>query len=162
MLNTKSRRFRNRYGTVPDMLINFKDPKTDSYLMQPGKENVLAYAYFPGQGEISGDITFNEKYLWSSDGKGVNAHEVKPDQYPPDTKTKLATWNLEHVLMHEAGHAIGLRHDKYTTDSIMYPSYTGKTTLGPRDESRIQSFYGLRPGYETIVQRLKGYLSREL
>jgi len=143
MVNTYSRRFVNKHGVHPDMVINFKSPANDDYLSQAGKENVLAYAYFPGQGEISGDITFNEKYNWSAHGKN-------------------GTYNMEHVLMHEAGHGIGLRHDPHTKDSIMYPQYTGKTSLGKRDEERIQSFYGIRPGYETLVQRLKGYLSREL
>jgi len=156
------RRFALKYGIHPDMIIHFKLPENDSYLSAEGKENVLAYAYFPGQGELSGDITFNEKYVWSADGKPVNAHKIDPVNYSSDTKTEIKTYNLEHVLIHEAGHAIGLRHDKSTKDSVMYPMYTGKTSLGPRDEERIQSYYGLRSGYDTIVQRLKGYLSREL
>lgn len=160
--NKPSRRFASKYGIHPDMVIHFKLPENDAYLSGPGKENVLAYAYFPGQGELSGDITFNEKYVWSADGKSRNAHEIDPAHYPADTKVKIATYNLEHVLIHEAGHAIGLRHDKSTKDSIMYPMYTGKSNLGPRDEARIQSYYGLRPGYDKLVQRLKGYLSREL
>ena len=60
-----------------------------------GRKGVLAHAYFPGQGEISGDIHINDEWNW----------------VPHSNWQDLARPPLLTVLMHEIGHSLGLRHD---------------------------------------------------
>ena len=48
--------------------------------------------------------------------------------------------DIVSVILHEAGHALGLRHDP-KKGSIMVPWYTGQTTLGPNDIKRIKALY---------------------
>ena len=92
---------------------------------------VLAHAWYPGQGLISGDVEINDEWNWVP---GV--HMVSLSRPP-----------LVPILIHEFGHSLGLTHDPFTTDSIMYPSFDlgkKKTRLGPRDIQRIQERYGKR------------------
>jgi len=96
--------------------------------------NVLAHAYFPGQGDISGDCHINDRWNWQP---GVHLSDLAR---PP----------LVPVLIHEFGHSLGLRHDTLSSSmnkEIMYPSINlGSPTnkLGPRDIERIQERYGVR------------------
>ena len=106
--------------------------------------NVFAHAYFPGQGEISGDVHINDgSWDWVS---GVHLNDLA---HPP----------LVPIMIHEFGHSLGLRHDTATMDSIMYPSFnmgTRKTNLGERDIFRIQERYGAR----NLSQRILDYFMR--
>lgn len=120
----KFRRERNPDHTV-DINVNF----------EPGdhfdSDTILAHAYYPGQGDISGDCHINDKYNWQP---GVHLSDLSR---PP----------LVPVLIHEFGHSLGLKHDTSTKESIMYPSISFANTvnkLGPRDISRIQERYGVR------------------
>lgn len=96
-----------------------------------GKKGVLAHAYYPGQGEISGDCHINDTWDWVA---GVhNATMGKPPLVP--------------ILMHEFGHSVGLTHDNFSTAEIMYPSFDlglKKNWLGPRTIIRGQERYGKR------------------
>ncbi|MDH3313180.1 MAG: matrixin family metalloprotease [Nitrosopumilus sp.] len=103
-------------------------------------KGVLAHAYFPGQGDISGDCHINDEWNWTT-------HSALQ---------KLSTPPLVPVLIHEFGHSLGLRHDTTAMDSIMYPSFDlgkKKNSLHPRDVARIQERYGAR----TISQRIIDY-----
>ena len=69
---------------------------------------------------------------------------------------------MEHVLLHEFGHMLGLKHDTKDKSSVMYPYYSGILNLSNRDVSRIQSKYGARPNWNKWVLRLKGYFGRPI
>jgi len=123
----KFRRERNPDSTV-DFDVSF-EPR-DHFSSQ----NVLAHAYFPGQGDISGDCHINDRWNWQP---GIHLSDLAR---PP----------LVPVLIHEFGHSLGLRHDTLSTSmnkEMMYPSInlgSPVNKLGPRDVERIQSRYGTR------------------
>ncbi len=73
----------------------------------------------------SGDIVLNSAYNFSLNGQGG--------------------YDLGTVIMHEAGHALGLPDNSSDPGSIMYANYTGPRT-GPDslDVRNIQTLYGAR------------------
>jgi len=108
--------------------------------------NIFAHAYYPGQGEVSGDCEINDE-TW--------------DWRPGVHLSDLAKPPLVPIMIHEMGHSLGLSHDTTVGAmgrEIMYPSYNmgaKQTTLGPNDISRIQSRYGTR----NISQRILDYFA---
>ncbi|MCK5600941.1 matrixin family metalloprotease [Candidatus Pacearchaeota archaeon] len=110
-------------------------------------DNIFAHAYYPGQGEISGDIEINdESWDWQP-----NVH-LSDLSRPP----------LVPIMIHEIGHSLGLKHDTLSSSmhtEIMYPSYNmgrKQVSLGARDISRIQERYGAR----TLSQNVLDYFKR--
>lgn len=133
----KFRRERNPDVSV-DINISFED--LDHF---DGRRGVFAHAFFPGQGEVSGDCHINDDWDWVAATKWQSLS--KPPMVP--------------VLIHEFGHSLGLRHDPLTTDSIMYPSFNlgeQKYKLGKRDIQRIQTKYSPR----TFSQRFYDMMAR--
>jgi len=132
--NLKFRRERN--SDVPvDFDVSFKPLSAFD-----GKKGVLAHAWFPGQGKVSGDCEINDEWNWTT-------HSALQ---------KLSTPPLVPILIHEFGHSLGLRHDTSTMESIMYPSFDlgkKKNRLGINDVTRIQERYGKR----SISQRMLDY-----
>ena len=137
----------------PDIFINFANEDDDKYL----KGNILAYAYYP-QTSHSGKIVFNEKFLWSLNGKGINGHDAFPDLYPYGTKTKIKTFSMVHVLIHEIGHSLGLTHDATDKSSVMWWQYNGQMHLSGYDINRITEKYGKRRWRGRIYGRVKHWL----
>jgi len=135
--NIKFRRERNLTAHV-DFNISFKP-----LVHFDNRKGVLAHAYFPGQGDISGDCHINDEWDWVP---GIHMQTLRN---PPMTV----------ILVHEFGHSLGLRHDTLTTSQnteIMYPSFNlgrEKYKLGSRDIERIQERYGQR----TLSQRIIRY-----
>lgn len=130
----KFRRERN-----PDKHVDF-DVSFEPISHFDNSKGVLAHAYFPGQGKVSGDCHINDDWNW------VTSSKFQTRSTPP----------LVPILIHEFGHSLGLRHDTFTTESIMYPSFNlgqKKNKLGPRDIQRIQERYGVRK----ISQRILDY-----
>ena len=130
------RRERNSDVSV-DFEVSFED--LDHF---DNKKGVLAHAYFPGQGVISGDCHINDEWNWTT-------HSALQ---------KLSTPPLVPILIHEFGHSLGLRHDTHTTESIMYPSFDlgkKKNNLGPRDIQRIQERYGARNLSQQILDHFQ-------
>ena len=120
----KFRRERNPDAHV-DFDISWKG--LDSF----SSRGVLAHAWFPGQGNISGDVEINDEW---EDVAGVHMASLSK---PP----------LVPIMIHEFGHSLGLRHDTSSTENIMYPSFNlglKKTSLGKNDITRIQERYGKR------------------
>lgn len=88
-----------------------------------GSGGVLAHAYFPGPGEISGDAHFDEGEQWSNNGNGID---------------------LMTVAAHEFGHSLGLAHSTIP-GSLMFPMYSGiMRALHADDIAGIQTLYGAR------------------
>lgn len=157
-LRTKDIRFKRVTGKA-DLVVKFATKDQDSYFKD--KPNVLAYAYFPNGGEIGGDMTFNDSIWWSDDGQARNAHELEPDKYPVTTRTKIKTYNLIHVMLHESGHALGLKHHPDCKKCIMYPFYSGKVLLHEHDVLRIQTFYGKRSISKQIIDYFRDRMTRK-
>ncbi len=138
-------KIRFRRERNPDVSVDFDvsfEP-TDHFT----SDNIFAHAYFPGQGDISGDVHINDGgWHWTSDVSLSN----------------LARPPLVPIMIHEFGHSLGLRHDTFTDSmhtEIMYPTFNigrKKTNLGIRDIFRIQEKYGAR----TMSQRWLDYFRR--
>ena len=156
-LRTKDIRFkRERTNKTADIEMHFETKDNDK--MFRDRPGTLAYAYFPNGSKIGGDITFNDSVIWTTNGKPVNAHKVFPKKYPVNTKTKLRTYNMVHTLLHECGHAIGLKHCSTHKTCIMYPYYNGRVVLHNHDSERIQSIYG----YRGLKQHFIDYFRRRM
>jgi len=122
---------------TPDITIDFKGKNEDTVFRD--KPSVLAYAYFPAQGSVSGQVVFNNDYLWDYLGR------------------ENRTYSIIAVLVHELGHSLGLRHDVTGNKSgidVMDAYYSGedRIELSERDISRIVAKYGAR-----IYSRWNGY-----
>lgn len=163
-LHTKQIRFRlirNTKADKPaDIRVAFKKAAEDDlFSSSPG---VLAYAYFPTKtSKIGGDVTFNDDYIWSRDGKGISAHLVNPEQYPDEnTPVKIRTYNLQHTAIHEIGHAIGLKHAQNCPKCVMHPYYNGEVFPQANDLERVQGIYEARVfknarRYEVLSKRVR-------
>lgn len=143
-----------RANENPDLRIEFKSPEEES--MFADRPTVLAFAYFPAQGSVSGKVVFNDAYHWSLNGIPIdNPQTIQPN----DT---IRTYNLIHVLIHELGHSLGLRHDtNNNTTDVMDPFYNGKVLeLSDNDIIRIRKKYGVRVfKHWSRYLRLKNWLS---
>ena len=93
-----------------------------------GRGGVLAHAYFPGQGAISGDAHFDDAEPWSV--------------------TPFVGNHMLNTLTHEFGHSIGLSHSN-VPGAIMAPFYKGwdvNLRLADDDIQGVQSLYGRNTG----------------
>ena len=157
-LRTKEIRFKRVTGTA-DIEMRFLTKDNDK--MFRDRPGTLAYAYFPNGSKIGGDITFNDSVIWTTNGKPINAYKVFPNKYKANTKTKLRTYNMVHTLLHECGHAIGLKHCQDHKTCIMYPYYNGRVVLHNHDVSRIQNIYGTRKLSERILDYFRKRMLRK-
>ena len=121
----KNLRFRRETNpdTHVDINVEFEDLEHFN-----GKKGVLAHAFYPGQGDISGDCHINDNYNWVP---GVHLSTIEK---PP----------LVPILIHEFGHSIGLTHDPFDPTDIMYPSFNldeKKNRIGVSSIERAQKRY---------------------
>ena len=97
--------------------------------------------------EIPGQVVFNNDYIWSTNGKPISGKKAKEKGYVENAhdSNQLRTYNIIHVLIHELGHTLGLRHDAHNdTSDVMDPYYSGKLELSNYDLMRIRAKYGIR------------------
>jgi len=143
-LRIKDIKFKREYNkdTSVDFDVSFRDQSVFS------SPNVLAHAWFPGQGAISGDVEINDKWNW------VTHTKISGIGNPP----------LVPIMIHEFGHSLGLRHDTTDHNSIMYPSFNlglKKNDLSENDIRRIQGKEGfVGYGARTLSQRIIDMLKR--
>jgi hypothetical protein len=129
--------------------------------------NVLAFAYFPGQGRVQGKVVFNDNRIWTLDGKPIKAIDALKrglvDRIDPNYPDQLLkTYNLIHVLIHELGHTLGLRHAVRGSGfkNVMDPIYSGLLELSPYDLYRLYKKYKHRIWAKwTRFDRLRRWLS---
>jgi len=141
-------KFKSAWKTQADIEIRFRTKEEDDYFKK--KPSVLAYAYFPGQGSVSGQVVFNASYIWDLKGKGIKGSEaikkgLVENAHPNNI---LKTYNIYAVLIHELGHTLGLKHDVTGASDgkdIMDPYYSVENLdLSDRDIYRIRVKYGQR------------------
>jgi len=149
-----------------NLTIDFKDAKDDDLFKT--SPSVLAYAYFPSQGSVSGKVVFNNDYIWTVHGRPISGFKAKDNGWiNPDTSdfSNIKTYNIITVLIHELGHSLGLRHDVTGAsdgDDAMDAFYDGNLNLSDRDVFRILLKYPARV-YSRFNHygRLKRWLARK-
>lgn len=119
--------------TNPDILITNKQSR---HKFQRRKENCpldfddeggsLAHAYFPDTQNSIVEIHVDSREKWD---------------YSTNATGDDKQVSLYSVLIHEIGHALGLRHSS-DKNAIMYPYYKLKLNLGQDDINGIQHLYG--------------------
>ncbi|HEC65441.1 MAG TPA: matrixin family metalloprotease [bacterium] len=130
----------------------------DDPLWADGKKGTLAYAYFPvadnDQFTLAGDMFFNDWIEWTKDGAPYD--KVNPD----GSISKVKTYLLVHTLVHEIGHAIGLKHSNGCRECVMYPYYNEVVILARLDIDRAQSFYGISTKSQRFINYFRDRLLR--
>jgi hypothetical protein len=98
-------------GGASNLTIDFKSSDEDDHFRE--RPSVLAYAYFPGQGSVSGKVIFNNDYIWTNNGKSIKGSKAMANGWIENANpdSNLRTYNIINVLIHELGHSLGLRHD---------------------------------------------------
>ena len=115
----------------PDIIIRFVTGDHGDGSAFDGGGGVLAHAFYPGQGAISGDSHFDDAETWT-----VNV---------PPSGIDLVT-----VAAHEFGHALGLAHST-VSQALMYPYYGGPHRyLHQDDVDGIQALYGAQQWYTKL------------
>jgi hypothetical protein len=91
----------------------------------------IAFAYQPGTAHSEGDVHLN-----AGMGFGFTS---------PDGTAYGSGYDLFYTVLHESGHACGLKHSE-VGGAVMVPYYqSGVNQLTPDDIAGIQSIYGINP-----------------
>lgn len=161
--------FRKWNFKTHDITIEFKSSLEDNYFRD--KPSVLAYAYLPGQGSVSGRIVFNDDYLWGLTEGSITVKKARERGYPvqgnPPDDQPLKIYSVVQVLIHELGHMLGLTHDVSGNRDgvdVMDALYDGRRfDLSERDIERIHLKYPVEIfGHESHYKRWKRWLRRRV
>ncbi|XP_041349404.1 72 kDa type IV collagenase-like [Gigantopelta aegis] len=100
------------------------------------KGTILAHAFPPGSGRLSGDVHFDDDELWTVHINKANGNR----KY------------LELVAAHEFGHSLGLQHSK-VKGALMNAYYSSlkKNYISYDDIYGIQSLYGAPNGWHATI-----------
>lgn len=121
-----------RPGETPDIRNTWANKENDDLFQE--RPSTLYFAYFPGQGSISGLMKGNDDYLWGT----------APGLRDLPTGGKERVWDLQHTTTHELGHIFGLRHEANFRDHVMWPYYNQQRLPQHNDILRLQAKYGKR------------------
>lgn len=160
--------FRKYRQFKAEITIEFKTSKQDPYFKD--KPSVLAYAYLPGQGSVSGKVVFNADYIWGMTAGSITVKEAKKRGYPvvgnPADNIILRVYSVIQVLIHELGHTLGLLHDDSGNAEgldVMDAFYDGKRyDLSQRDIDRYHIKYEPEVYKEGHYKRMKKWLYRRV
>jgi len=119
-----------RPGETPDIRNTWGNKENDDLFQN--RPTTLYYAYFPGQGSVSGLMKGNDDYLWGT----------APGLRPLETGGKEKVYDLQHTVSHELGHIWNLRHEANFPDHIMWPYYNKQRVPQVNDIFRLQASYG--------------------
>jgi len=157
-------------NVTPDIRIEFKSSSEDKLFKD--SPSVLAYAYFPSQGEVSGKVVFNSEYIWDLHGKGIKASDALAKGWilgMSNPHNIIKTYSIVAVLIHELGHSLGLGHDvsgNVQGIDVMdaYYSGTDRFELSVRDIARVVLKYGVRifSGYNAYNRLKKAMIKSKL
>lgn len=108
------------------------------------RPSVLAYAWGPRAG-LGGDITFNDGYIWTVNGKPILGKEAVErglvENANPDSL--LRTYDALHTMKHEGGHAMGMPHleSQIYSENVMFPFYNGQRQFQSGDLGLLYKLY---------------------
>ncbi|MCA9828545.1 MAG: matrixin family metalloprotease, partial [Nitrosopumilus sp.] len=121
----------------PDIRVEFKNKIEEPEFAE--KPSILAFAWYPEQGDFSGLIIFNEEYVWAifAGSKTVTN--------PDGSISIVRVYSIFIVMTHELGHTLGLAHDEHgDTKDMMDPYYDPNViALSTWDIYRIRAIYGI-------------------
>lgn len=145
-----------------DFTIYFRTPENDERGHM--KKNTIMYHFFP-IGDYNhpdrGVCVINPNFHFTSHGKPVSMHLIDPEHYDRDTIAKGSTIDLDAVLRHEFGHALGLPHDPVPHNTMSTPYNVLSEFLKPRDIARGIAKYGERAMPESRLRRWLRWLFRK-
>ena len=103
--------------TASDICVSFQSRNHSDIFMFDGKGGVLAHAFFPGNGYLSGDVHLDIEENWN-------------------------THFLLSVIIHEIGHSLGIKHSS-SFNSVMHRIYKPLKTkdIYTDDKNAISTLY---------------------
>lgn len=123
MINTLTLTNKTGYDNATDISVRERTTTNNSNALAETRVNVTDYR--------------NGKYWIKSAALTINSSQ------------NWSKYNLDSVLLHEMGHAMGLNHSEYE-NAIMYRTSNGLTRLAIDDTDGLASIYNVRPHSTTF------------